>query len=100
MKTETKVEKPLLILKGRSLYNNDARDTRVFANELKNAQVGAMFSSYGGGEPRGNVWETIEVVYKNGLGVAAVLRSQGYYDSSNQENKWEAEPELIWFEIH
>ena len=99
MKTETKVEKSLLILRGRSLYTNDARDERIVASALKNAQVGAIFSSYGGSEPRGNVWETLEVVYKNGRGVAGLLRSQGYYDSSAQEKEWAAEPVLIWFEI-
>ena len=99
MKTETKVEKPLLILKGRSLYTNDARDEKIVASALKNAHVGATFSSYGGSVPRGNLWETLDVVYKDGCGVAGLLRSHGYYDSPAQEKERESEPVLIWFEI-
>jgi hypothetical protein len=99
MDTEVIVEKPLIVLEGRSGYDEEAHDLPIMGRTLREAAIGSEFRAYGGNIGRDSVEESLSVVYRDDHGVAAVLRRAGYYDSPAQHNEWKAAPVLIWFEL-
>lgn len=99
METETRMEKPLIILEGGSNYSEEGENLPITAQMLREAEVGKVFRSYMGNVIRDSVEETLEIVYKNDRGVAGLLRTYGYYDSPSLINSYENEPRLIWFEL-
>ena len=99
METKTIVTEPLLVLKGRSGYDEEAHNLPIMDRMLRAASIGQEYRADGGNIGRDSFEESLTVVYKDDHGVAAVLRRAGYYDSPAQNNEWEDEPVLIWFEL-
>ena len=99
MQTEVRIEKPIIVLEGGSGYSDEGTDLRISARMLREAEVGKVFRSYMGNVIRDSVEERLEIVYKNDLGVAGVLRTYGNTDSPSVNNSYENEPKLIWFEL-
>lgn len=98
METRVIVERPLFTLTTENY--DDSGMLRVYASDLKNADVGERFvpctcSNCG----RGVNEESLEVVYKSDSGIAVLYRHYGTTDSSNPE-EWEHDPELIWVVLH
>ena len=99
MKTEVIMEQPLIVLEGGSGYSDEGENLPITARMLRETEVGKVFRSYMGNVIRDSVEESLEIVYKNDLGVAGVLRTYGNTDSPSVNNSYENEPKLIWFEL-
>ena len=99
MKTIVYVEEPLITLRGECGYSDDAYSLEIYSNNLKNAEVGKIFSAYSSNTARDSIEESLEIVYKNKDGCAGLLKTKGHYDNGNANNEWENEPKLIWFEL-
>lgn len=102
MKTNVIIEEPIFILESdyNDMRGNSGETVRVYADDLKKAKVGDEWAATDtNGCGRGNVCESIEVVYKTDSGVAVLYRRWGTTDSNNPED-WEDEPQLIWVELH
>jgi len=98
METKVIVEKPLFTLTTENY--DDCGMLRVYASDLKNADVGDSFVPYTNSNcGRGVDEESLEVVYKSDSGVAVLYRHYGTTDSPNPV-EWSNDPELIWVEIH
>ncbi len=98
-KTVVIEEQPLIVLVGMSGYDKEAHNLPIMAHMLKEAEIGKEFSAYCGNISRDAYEESLKVIYKDENGVAGLLRSHGYYDSSNQNNEYENEPTVVWFEL-
>lgn len=92
METSVIIENPLLTL---SSYNDHGEEVKIdlFASDFRAAEVGRKWEAY---VCNTRSAESLEVVYKNASGVAAIYRNFG----SSGWDEWEHEPELIWFELH
>lgn len=99
MQTEVRTEQPLIILEGGSGYSDEGENLPITARMLREAEVGKVFRSYMGNVIRDSVEESLEIVYKTPKGVAGLLRTYGHTDSPSQNNGYENEPVLIWFEL-
>ena len=99
MQTDIRIEKPLMVLDGGSSYSDEGENLPITARMLREAEVGKVFRSYMGNVIRDSVEESFEIVYKNDRGVAGILRTYGHTDSPSQNNSYENEPMLIWFEL-
>ena len=98
MKTNVIVEEAIFTLNYSDYDTSSIRE--LFVSDLKNADIGHVFqtdtiSNCG----RGVNDASLEVIYKTNKGVACLYRNWGSTDEPNPE-EWEAEPNLIWFELH
>ena len=99
MKTEVIMEQPLIVLEGGSGYSDEGENLPITARMLREAEVGKVYRSYMSNVARDSVEESLEIVYKTPKGVAGLLRTYGHTDSPSQDNGYENEPVLIWFEL-
>lgn len=86
------IEQPLITLDS---YNDHGEEVKIdlFADDLRAAEIGHKWEAY---VCNTRSAESLEVVYKNSSGIAALYRNFG----SAGWDEWEHEPELIWFELH
>ena len=102
MKTNVIVEEPLFILTSdfNDMRGNSGETVKVYASDLKKAKVGDDFAAtYTNGCGRGNVCESIEIIYKTDSGCAVLHRVWGTTDEDTPKD-WEEEPQLIWVELN
>ena len=91
MKTETTPKKILLELKGYD-YRQEGENRRIYATELRNAEVGDIWKSDAGGLARDRLTEKATLIYKDRDGFALKIKSDYYTDSS----KLEETIRLVW----
>ena len=98
METAVIEEKPIFTLRY-SDYNTPSQHLDIFANDLKNNDIGHEFTIYPNSVCGRDVHdETLKIVYKDDHGVACIHRKFGMTDDMSPE-PWELKPQLIWFEL-
>lgn len=99
MQVKTIVELPIFTISSRS-YNGAGDTIQIFADDLRSSDVGTCWSADNTGScGRDCKCMSIELVYKSGDGCAVLRRLWGTSDDPDPE-EWDAEPELIWVELH
>lgn len=98
MKVSIKKEAAAFVLQGSS-YIGCGAPVEVNYEELRFASVGDTWTAYDShncGRAVHN--ESAEVVYRTTQGAAVLFHSWGTTDSPDPQ-RWEADPELVWYEF-